>query len=190
MKTFMMIVLGCFCATSAIASNTWTATTTREGVEKQSAPDNWSVTRDPNDLSSQREFMTERDESRFSLMNADVTPLQISIITPVELPWGDWDVRGIRISAPYGRARNVTGLDVGVWNAATKSMTGWQIGAANIANYTRGLQTGALNCAIRLKGVQIGVINYAESACGLQLGLINVIEDSHWPFCLVFNMCF
>lgn len=190
MKLFSFLLMSMtLCTTTLFAEGTtqWSATSPRtDGTPTQ----NWSVARDPNDTSYRRVSANTKNAERFSLMNAEVTPFQLSLFTPVEVPWGDWDVRGLRLSVPYGCARNVTGLDIGICSAATETLTGWQIGAANMGGYTRGLQTGALNCASRLKGLQVGIINYADSANGLQIGLINVISDSSWPFSLVLNMCF
>jgi hypothetical protein len=187
MKNSLLLLMAAFCSTCLFANETaWYIASPEQPMKTKE----WSATRDPNDITYRREAANTRNAERFSLMTADITPLQISIITPVELPWGDWDVRGIRLNAIYGRARNVTGLDLGLWNAATESMTGLQVGVANTGAYTRGLQAGAINCASRLKGLQIGLINYADSAAGLQIGLINVISDSSWPFSPILNMCF
>lgn len=185
---FVLSIIASFCAMPLYAQGTtqWSAA----DPTQETSTTQWSATRDPSDETFRKESMNTRNAERFSLMTGDITPFQLSIFTPVELPWGDWDVRGVRISAIYGQARNVTGLDLGVWNAATETLTGWQIGLGNVGGYTRGLQTGAINCAARLKGLQIGIINYADSANGLQIGLINVISDSHWPFCFILNMCF
>ena len=64
-----------------------------EGTTQQ-----WMLTR-PSD---EPEPFGER-RSQFSLVNWETTPLALGLVAPVQLPWGDWDVRGIRVSPIYGR---------------------------------------------------------------------------------------
>ena len=88
------------------------------------------------------------------------TPLSITIITPVALPPGFWDVKG---------------LQVGGFNWA-ENLDGWQIGFFNTTDVCRGWQLGG--------------INYARKMYGLQIGFVNVIEDNDVPFLPVINWYF
>ena len=59
----------------------------------------------------------------------DWTPLAVTIVGPVGLPWGSW---------------NVKGLQVGIWNDVT-SFSGLQIGAINVTDRAYGVQIGFIN---------------------------------------------
>lgn len=114
----------------------------------------------------------------FSLMNESRTPLSLGLVTPAQLPWGDWNVCGLRLSLIYGQCKNLTGVDLGLLNTVDEDLVGLQVGALNAVSRARGFQVGVINCAYYLKGVQVGLINYAEGAYGLQIGLINVITNT------------
>ena len=88
------------------------------------------------------------------------TPLSINIITPVGLPPGYW---------------NVKGLQVGIWNWV-EDFDGWQIGVVNTTDCFRGWQLGAINVTRKMYGVQIG--------------FVNVIQDNDIPFIPVINWYF
>lgn len=141
----------------------------------------WTATRQPRE---EGRPLPSGDAGGFTLMDRNTTPLSLGIIAPVQLPWGDWDVRGLRISLIYGQCVNMTGLDVGIWNGVDKDTIGIQMGAVNTASRMRGIQVGLFNCAHYLKGLQVGVVNYAEGARGVQIGLVNVITTTPcgwWP---------
>jgi hypothetical protein len=54
-----------------------------------------------------------------------------------------------------------------------------------------GLQIGLYNRAASSgSGFQIGVVNYAGSFRGVQIGLVNIIEDNRIPFLPIFNASF
>jgi hypothetical protein len=148
-----------------------------------------------------------------------ITPVMVSVFDPVELPFADSDVAGIRVDILYGKCRNLYGLDLGFVNYTTgneiafssgvvnvagndytgfstgvanvvgKDFTGLQIGVANYATRAQGFQIGLYNGADDICGMQIGVINVTRLMRGCQLGLINVIENSDVSFLPVFN-CF
>lgn len=148
-----------------------------EGVpETTTVTRDWTATRQPR-LERQPSPSTGKG-SDFSLLSRDRTPLSLGLVTPAQLPWGDWDVCGLRVSLIYGQCKNLTGLDLGLLNTVDEDFTGLQVGALNAVSRARGLQVGVINCAYYLKGVQIGLINYAEGAYGLQIGLVNVITNS------------
>jgi len=88
------------------------------------------------------------------------TPLSINIITPVGLPPGVWDVKG---------------LQIGVFNWV-ENFSGWQIGIINTTDVFTGWQLGAINVTRKMYGVQIG--------------FVNVIQDNDIPFIPVVNWYF
>lgn len=119
--------------------------------------------------------------------SAKWTPAMISIVTPVQAPSSEYDVRGLRLSLIYGDCASFTGLDIGIIGHADKSFTGLGIGGANITDERfLGGHLGLVNWnnnALtpwdqRSKGVQFGVFNYAGGFCGLQDGLVNVSDSS------------
>ncbi len=59
----------------------------------------------------------------------DWTPFALTLVGPVGLPWGNW---------------NVKGLQIGIWNDVSE-MTGLQIGLVNIADRAYGVQIGVVN---------------------------------------------
>lgn len=148
------------------AEDAQTVTTTRD----------WTATRQPN--VDARPLPSKGQGSDFFLMDKNTTPLALGLVAPVQLPWGNWNVRGIRLSPIYGRCENLVGMDLGLVNTVEKDMIGLQVGFLNTTSRARGVQVGLFNCAYYLKGVQIGFINYAEGAKGLQIGVINVITNT------------
>ena len=88
------------------------------------------------------------------------TPLSVTVVTPVGLPWGVWDVKG---------------LQVGGWN--------W-------AENCDGVQIGFVNTADCMRGLQIGGINVTRKMYGVQIGFLNIIEDNDVPFFPVLNWYF
>ena len=58
------------------------------------------------------------------------------------------------------------GVQIGFVNTSSKSYTGWQDGAVNIAKEMQGLQSG--------------VVNYTESLNGVQLGLVCIVKENPW----------
>lgn len=141
-----------------------------------------TITRNPAVTSVPRSELGDATASH-GLMTWEWTPLCVSLITPVELPPGDWDVRGLRISLLYGSCSRLKGLDVGLMNNVKETMYGLQIGGINMAGYAGGLQFGLINSVVELKGMQIGLVNYAHVAYGLQIGLVNIISETSWGFC-------
>lgn len=143
---------------------------------QESALQDWTLTRQPK--CEGRPLLSGGTGSDFSLMGRERTPLSLGIVAPAQLPWGDWDVCGLRVSLIYGRCDSLTGIDLGLVNGVDGDMIGVQVGLLNTVSRVRGIQVGAMNCTSLLKGVQVGIINYAEGACGLQIGLINIITNT------------
>lgn len=88
------------------------------------------------------------------------TPLSLTLISPVALPPGNWDVCGLQVGG-FSWAENVVGVQVGFFNTADI-----------------------------VKGVQIGGINVTRKMYGVQIGFINVIQDNDIPFLPVLNCYF
>lgn len=59
------------------------------------------------------------------------TPLQLSVWSPLQLFPRAWDVIGLRCSGVYAQNRHVYGLDAGLFNSATATSGGLQVGAGN-----------------------------------------------------------
>ena len=139
-----------------------------------------------------------------SAEDASMTPVMISLMTPVQAPTSEWDVKGLRIDLLYGECHNLHGLDVGLVNhTAGKELglevgvvnyveggfTGLQVGGVNIGKRVKALQVGVYNEADDVSGIQIGLINHTRIMRGCQIGLINVIEKNDLAFLPIFN-CF
>lgn len=118
----------------------------------------------------------------------DQKPIQISLIAPVQLYPEDTAIKGLRLNLIYGKNESVTGLDIGLINAAgsfkglqygaigiTESeFVGWQNHFVNISNGSvRGAQTGLVNTSQETKGFQYGIVNHAGVMNGVQLGIVN-----------------
>lgn len=119
-------------------------------------------------------------------------PIQLSLVTPIQLFPEDESVRGVRLNILYGRNTFMTGLDYGLVNHTTRDFLGVGIGLVNLTdgdvtglhsgfvNITEGafegLQYGAVNTAASVHGVQIGMVNHSPNYRGLQLGIVNYAE--------------
>ena len=90
----------------------------------------------------------------------DYTPFKLTIVGPVALPPGSWDVKG---------------LEIGIFN--------W-------TDRLEGLQIGIVNMTDAFSGLQFGVINHSRDAYGMQIGVINLIESCDCPFLPLINWNF
>lgn len=71
---------------------------------------------------------------------AFISPLSVSIIPPLEFPPADFSITGARISAIYGRHRDLYGIDLAaIGNITEQTFTG--IGISGIFNMTHGTTT-------------------------------------------------
>ena len=129
------------------------------------------------------------------------SPLGIGIAAPVQLPYMESDVYGLRLGGFSGINNDVCGLDVGVAEICTGTFIGLQ-GAAFTwtEGSVYGVQCGALANAVMEKmaalqlgaintvygdagGVQLGLANYDGSFSGLQVGgLVNWNESASCGF--------
>ena len=140
--------------------------------------------------------------------SAQSKPIQLSLVTPVQIFKPEVPISGIRINILYGRNVSVTGFDWGLVNHTTTGIstgiqwglvnlndnhyTGWQDGGVNITKgNAEGLQTGLFNSANYASGVQLGIVNYARSMKGLQIGLVNIIrQGGAFPVFPIINWSF
>ena len=127
---------------------------------------------------------------------AEYTPLQLSLVNPIQLFPEETSVHGLRINLIYGVNKEVNGLDFGPINRTTGTTKGLQIGAfpyggVNITENLVGLQlggawAGANFASGEVTGVQIsgifGGINTAGDLHGVQIaGVfigINLAKDT------------
>lgn len=120
-------------------------------------------------------------------------PIQISLVTPIQIVSPDKAVTGFRLDLIYGRNAYVVGLDVGLVNRNTVGVSqglqwgvvnlvdaqfqGWQHGVVNVTKmHFEGLQSGGVNSLGTGRGVQFGIVNVAEQFNGLQLGIVNYTQ--------------
>jgi hypothetical protein len=130
----------------------------------------------------------------YSPVQAEDRPIQLSLVSPIQIFPEDYSITGVRLSLIYGRNTSVTGLDWGLVNHTTAGTTtgiqfglvgladadfvGWQDNGVNVVKGNfKGLQWGAVNYANYANGIQIALVNYSVSMNGLQLGLVNIIKQ-------------
>lgn len=120
------------------------------------------------------------------------TPFMLSFTSPLEVPFRDFDVGGLRLNIIYGECNDFDGLDLGLAGRATGHGNGLQANAINIIDgdgvglqgnwlvgFVKGeydgLQVGTVNYAKTIQGLQIGALyNGADYMQGVQIGLINM----------------
>jgi len=124
---------------------------------------------------------------------AQPRPVQLALVTPIQIFPEDDAILGVRLNLLYGRNASVMGLDLGLVNHVTTGIsTGAQYGAVglvdsdfvglqnNLVNAANGkfdgFQLGIVNYAKVANGFQLGFVNYAESMRGLQIGVVNIIQ--------------
>jgi len=124
------------------------------------------------------------------------SPIQISLVTPVQIVKADKSVSGLRLNLLYGRNVDVTGFDWGLVNHVTgnglglqdgfvnvveKNFKGWQYGAVNLTHgeFTGFQSAWLFNQTETGHGVALGLVNVSKNMRGLQLGLFNMTETMH-----------
>jgi hypothetical protein len=135
-------------------------------------------------------------------------PIQIALVTPIQIFPENNSISGVRLNLLYGRNVSVTGLDVGLVNHTTtgkfiglqyglvglsdSDFSGWQDCVVNITSKKfEGFQLGWVNYADYISGFQLGLVNYAGSAKGLQIGLVNIIrQGGQFPVFPIVNWSF
>ena len=139
---------------------------------------------------------------------AETRPIQLALVTPVQIFPESYSINGFRFSLLYGRNASVSGLDIGLvthttsgksmginWggvNLSDANFTGLQIGWVNYCKGDfEGLQYGFFNHAEFANGLQLGFVNHAGRLKGLQIGLINIIQKGgQFPVFPIVNWSF
>lgn len=117
-----------------------------------------------------------RQLAKERLRGVGLSPVMLSLVTPIQVPGPDFDVGGLRINLLYGRCCNFDGLDIGLVGVADNHANGWL--ANLLVNYASGdglgLHTGGVNYfGGDFKGLQIGLANWIDSGDMFQIGLYN-----------------
>jgi hypothetical protein len=139
---------------------------------------------------------------------AQERPIQLSLVTPIQLFPEDNSIKGVRINLIYGRNVSITGLDWGLINHTTSGKStavqfglvglsdsdfvGWQDNWVNVTKGKfEGLQSGIFNRAQNMNGIQLGLVNYAVIMNGVQIGLVNIIrQNGAFPVFPIVNWSF
>lgn len=115
-------------------------------------------------------------------------PLQVSFWSPAQILPEEFDVYGLRLDLPYGKNRDVGGIDIGFVNQATRHVIGLQAGV--LCNFNcelryqqlpRGYRVYQLperyNHSIQAGGIQLAVFLNLDQGdmTGMQLALVNVV---------------
>ena len=107
--------------------------------------------------------------------DAPYTPFMLSFAAPLEVPFRDFNVGGLRLNIIYGECHDFDGLDLGFVGRATGHGNGLQSCAINIVDGDgMGLQANWLVGFVKgeYDGFQVGAVNYAEKAHALQIGVL------------------
>lgn len=101
----------------------------------------------------------------FSAFSAEWTPLQVSLVYPIQVFPKETKVQGLRLNLLYGVNDAMSGIDLGLVNRTTGTTQGLQLGA---------FPYGGINITERLDGLQFagffGGVNIAgQDVSGLQL---------------------
>ncbi|MDO2949819.1 VC2662 family protein [Aeromonas simiae] len=110
------------------------------------------------------------------------TPVQLSL-PGVNLP-SDNQVKGLRLSALYGRTSDVSGVDISLLGLSdTDSFTGVQLGvffgAGHVRSQFKGVALGLANWHEgHDTGVNVGLVNLTNNVEGLNFGAVNVAKGN------------
>lgn len=120
--------------------------------------------------------------------HAGWAPLQASFWSPVQILPEEFDVYGLRIDLPYGKNRDVGGIDMGFVNQATRHAVGIQVGV--LCNFDcemryqqspRGYRVyqfpESYNHSVQAGGIQLaGLFNLDQGdMTGIQLAPVNIV---------------
>jgi len=160
-----------------------------------------------------------RQLARDSVVGVGMSPIMVSLFSPVQLPSPDYDVFGLGLGLFYSECCNFDGLNLGLVGVAHGHANGWLFDAVNVTygdgvglqtgfvNYMAGdfkglqfgvanwigsgdaFQIGIYNGSYDIQGCQIGIINTATKMQGVQIGLANIITMSDVSFMPIIN-CF
>lgn len=90
-------------------------------------------------------------------------PVNLALLSPIQLVPEDQSVKGFRLSLLYGRNQDVEGIDLSLIGVNDGNGSGIQFGAINYAETVEGIQLSFLNLADQLHGIQIGILNFAKN---------------------------
>lgn len=144
--------------------------------------------------------------------DSDVTPIEIGLFPPLQLPGTGYGTKGLRLTG-VGVNRTAAGLDIGIlgnvtdvsfsglaisglfnFNRGTSTVYGLQFaGLANInqgSNEIYGLQIAAYNDAGVVHGLQIGLLNIANELHGVQIGIFNINRKGPFHGSPIINVAF
>lgn len=105
------------------------------------------------------------------------SPIGVGIAAPIQLPFTDTDIYGLRFGGFFSRNNDVYGIDGGVVGMNNGEFAGVQ---ANVFNWSSkdvyGIQAGPLANIVHghFEGIQLGTFNivYSETTLGLQIGAL------------------
>jgi hypothetical protein len=135
-------------------------------------------------------------------------PIQLALVTPIQIFPEETPIGGVRLNLLYGRNVTVSGVDLGLVNHTTTGLSvGWQSGLVGVndadflgfqdcvVNVTKGrcegFQWGFVNYTGEMSGVQLGFVNYTVTMKGLQVGLVNIIKQGgQFPVFPIVNWSF
>lgn len=106
------------------------------------------------------------------------SPLGIGIAAPIQLPYVESDVYGLRLGGFFGRNADVVGLDVSLAGMESGTMIGLALAGFNWAGADAyGVQVGVVANVVRdnAHGLQIGLVNadFGEANTGFEVGAFN-----------------
>ena len=110
------------------------------------------------------------------------SPVGIGIAAPIQIPFVESDVYGLRLGGLFGYNHDVYGLDLGVAEVCSGGFRGLQVSALSWVDNDNvyGVQAGALANVVNActKALQVAPLNVVwEEALGAQLGLVNVTTE-------------
>jgi hypothetical protein len=111
----------------------------------------------------------------------EVKPINLALITPIQIVPKDQSVGAFRASLIYGRNVDVKFVDLGLIMKTDRTGVGFQWGLAGIGHDFSGLQWTAVGYNTgTLKGVQLGAVNFTggpESGWVQCCGIFNGAND-------------
>jgi len=113
---------------------------------------------------------------------AESGPVQISLVTPIQILPETKAVTAFRLNLLYGRNTTVQYVDLGLVNHTTEDGSkGVQWGLVGMTKGWKGVQINSVNVneTGRFEGLQWGFVDWAEEFEGAQLGWLNISKDMH-----------
>ena len=192
MKLFSLLSVICLLSLSLFGQGGRSTVVQTHPVHKEAA--NSGLGTMPMDRGAYQMPKVQREAELASRRGEIYTPFMLSLVAPLQIPYGSVDVGGLRLGLIFSDCVNMRGLDISLFGVARGNVMGLQIGGASIirgngtgwqanalANVATegydGLQIGLANYAGRGELFQLGVYNGGDDIKGLQLGLINFANE-------------